>query len=60
MTDKAKELEQLIDTFQDTVRVLARRGYRLYDTDNPDCFLTGELGFDKEGMKLLAEYEREV
>jgi hypothetical protein len=59
MDSKAKEFNELLDTLQDTIRALNRRGYKLYDTDNNDCFLTGEVGWDKEGMKLLMEYERE-
>lgn len=57
--NKSKELDQLVDTLQDTIRALARRGYKLYDENNEEYYLTGEVVFDKEDMKFKLGFDKE-
>jgi hypothetical protein len=57
--NKAKELDQLVDTLQDTIRALNRRGYKLYDEENKEYFLTDKIMFDKGELKFLVGFERE-
>lgn len=58
--ENVREVDELIDTLQDTILKLQRRGYKLYDQTNEEYYLTGEVAFDKADMKFKLEFDKEL
>lgn len=56
MSDKG--FETTIELLQETVRILNSKGYKLYDIENPEFYIT-EVQYNPDEDKIFVNFEEE-